>query len=190
VFPVEAFERTMEKFVAIAESIDLPFHLTGGAISSAYGEPRLTQDIDIVVLPSVVKKRLNDLIVQLTVSDFLFTESVVRQAVQSGELFQLLDKTEILKLDIYPRELIPGELQRSQAMELFAGVFLPVVSRVDAAISKLIWIDKGSQRSRRDFRSVFRNCSEQQQTDIRTQATEMNLRKLFDEVLGESDEIR
>jgi hypothetical protein len=120
----------------------------------------------------------------------LFTESVVRQAVQSGELFQLLDKTESLKLDIYPRELIPGELQRSQAMELFAGVSLPVVSRGDAAISTLICIDKGSQRSRRDFRSVFRNCSEQQQTDIRTQATEMNLRKLFDEVLGESDEIR
>jgi hypothetical protein len=63
VFPVEAFERNMEKFVAIAESIDLPFHLTGGSISSAYGEPRLTQDIDIVVSPSVVSKRLNDLIV-------------------------------------------------------------------------------------------------------------------------------
>jgi hypothetical protein len=30
-------------------------------------------------------------------------------------------------------------------MELFPGVFLPVVSRTDAAISKLIWIDKGSQ---------------------------------------------
>jgi hypothetical protein len=48
-FPVEAFERTIGKFVAIAESISLPFHLTGGSISSAYGDPRLTQDIDIVV---------------------------------------------------------------------------------------------------------------------------------------------
>jgi hypothetical protein len=34
-------------------------------------------------------------------------------------------------------------------MELFPGVFLPVVSRTEEATSKLIWIDKGSQRSRR-----------------------------------------
>lgn len=189
-FPVEAFERTIAKFVAIAESICLPFHLTGGAISSAYGEPRLTQDIDIVVSPTVVKKRLDDLIALLTVSDFLFTDDVVRQSVQLGDLFQLLDKTESLKLDIYPRELIPGELQRSQTMELFAGVFLPVVSRTDAAISKLIWIDKGSQRSRRDFRSLFRNCDQQQQADIRAQATEISLLDLLDQVLAERDEIR
>ncbi len=64
-FPVEAFERTIAKFVAIADSIGLPFHLTGGSISSAYGEPRLTQDVDIVVSPVVVKKRLADLIARL-----------------------------------------------------------------------------------------------------------------------------
>ncbi len=189
-FPVEAFERTIGKFVAIADAIGLPFHLTGGSISSAYGEPRLTQDIDIVVSPEVARIRIDNLINLLSCSDFLFTERVVRQSVQSGDLFQLLDKTESLKLDIYPRELIPGELQRSQTMELFAGVFVPVVSRTDAAISKLIWIDKGSQRSRRDFRSIFRGCTEQQQADIRAQAAEIRLSELLDEVLSESDEIR
>jgi hypothetical protein len=190
VFPVEAFERTISKFVAIAEAIDLPFHLTGGSISSAYGEPRLTQDIDIVVSPEVAKNRINDLVVQLASSDFLFTERVVRQAVQAGELFQLLDKSESLKLDIYPRELIPGELQRSQTLELFEGVFLPVVSRTDAAISKLIWIDKGSQRSRRDFRGIYSSCDQQQQVHIREQAAGLNLSKLLDEVITEVDEIR
>ena len=189
-FPVEAFERTIGKFVAIAEAIELPFHLTGGSISSAYGEPRLTQDIDIVVSPDVAKNRVDVLVDQLTSSDFLFTESVVRQAVQAGELFQLLDKSESLKLDIYPRELIPGELQRSQTLELFAGVFLPVVSRTDAAISKLIWIDKGSQRSRRDFRSIFSSCEEQQQMEVRRQASDFHLSDLLEEVLAEPDEIR
>lgn len=189
-FPVEAFERTIGKFVTIAEAIGLPFHLTGGSISSAYGEPRLTQDIDIVVSPEVARIRIDQLIGQLACSDFLFTEQVVRQAVQTGNLFQLLDKTESLKLDVYPRELIPGELQRSQKMELFTGVYLPVVSRIDAAISKLIWIKKGSHRSRRDFRSIFQGCTEQQQADIRVQAAEMRLSELLDEVLNESDEIR
>ena len=114
----------------------------------------------------------------------------MRQAVQAGELFQLLDKSESLKLDIYPRELIPGELQRSQTLELFAGVFLPVVWRTDAAISKLIWIDKGSQRSRRDFRSIFSSCEEQQQMEVRRQASDFHLSDLLEEVLAEPDEIR
>ncbi|MFM8263513.1 MAG: hypothetical protein ACKN9S_14645 [Pirellula sp.] len=174
-FPVEAFENTIGKFVAIAEAIGLPFHITGGSISSAYGEPRLTQDIDIVVSPDVARIRIEDLINQLVRSDFLFTERVLRQAVQTGNLFQLLDKTESLKL------------QRSQTMELFPGVFLPVVSRTDAAISKLIWIDKGS---RRDFRSIFRSASESQQRDIRAQAEITRLTELLEEVLSESDEIR
>ncbi|WP_149495351.1 nucleotidyl transferase AbiEii/AbiGii toxin family protein [Roseiconus lacunae] len=189
-FPVEAFERTIGKFVAIAALIDLPFHLTGGSISSAYGEPRLTQDIDIVVSPEIVQCRVDDLVNLLGSSDFMFTESVIRQAVQGGGLFQLLDKSESLKLDIYARELIPGELQRSQTIELFEGVFLPVVSRTDAAISKLIWIDKGSQRSRRDFRGIFRACDEKQQSEIQNKATDMHLGKLLNEVLAESDEIR
>lgn len=189
-FPVEAFERSIGKFVAIAETLGLPFHLTGGSISSAYGEPRLTQDIDVVVSPDVAKRRVEDLVRQLACSDFLFTETAARKAIEAGELFQLLDKSESLKLDIYPRELIPGELQRSERHELFQGVILPVVSRTDAALSKLIWIDKGSQRSRRDFRGIFRNCNPQQQSHIRVQASDLSLSMLLDEVLAEPDEIR
>lgn len=189
-FPVEAFQSSIDKFVRIASAVELPFHLTGGSISSAYGEPRLTQDIDIVVSPVVAKQRVNDLVEKLATSDFWFTEAVVRRAIRENDLFQLLDKSESLKLDVYSRELIPGELGRSQSLELFDGVFLPVVSRIDAALSKLIWIEKGSLRSRRDFRSIFRNCDGKQQEFIRTQAANIGLAKLLDEVLLGSDEIR
>lgn len=188
--PVESFEKTIGTFAATAKAIGLPFHLTGGFVSSAYGEPRLTQDINIVVSPEIAKHRVDDLVDRLASSDFLFTERVVRQAIQCGDMFQLLDKSECLKLDVYPRELIPGELQRSELLEMFEGVFLPVVSRIDAAISKLIWIDKGSQRSRRDFRSIFSNCDQQQQVEVQSQAARMQLSELLVEVLAESDEIR
>jgi hypothetical protein len=158
-FPVEAFQRTVERFVSILRRLEIPFHITGGSISSAYGEPRLSQAIDIVVSPESAKQRIDDLVEAVSKSDFLYTEQVMRQGVMKGEMFQLLDTKESLKLDIYPRELIPGELSRSETAELFKGVFLPIVSRIDAALSKLICIDKGSHRSRRDLRSMFR-CSQ------------------------------
>lgn len=189
-FPIEAFQRTIEKFVAIADQLGLQFHITGGSISSAYGEPRLTQDVDIVVSPVQLKEKTQAFIDLLVESDFMFTETVVRQGIQSGDLFQLLDLTESLKLDIYPRELIAGELERSEMAELFDGMFLPIVSRTDSALSKLIWIEKGSARSRRDFRSIFRHCNSDQQEEIREEAKSLSLSKLLNDVLSESDEIR
>jgi hypothetical protein len=189
-FPVEAFQRTVEQFVSILRQLEIPFHITGGSISSAYGEPRLTQDIDIVVSPEITKKRLEDLVQAISKSDFLYTELVLRHGVLNGEMFQLLHTKESLKLDIYPRELIPGELKRSETAELFGGVYLPIVSRIDAAISKLIWIDKGSHRSRRDLRGIYRNCSPDQQATVRESARSFGLEHLLHIVLSESDDIR
>ena len=189
-FPVEAFRNTVDKFVSITRQLELPFHITGGSISSAYGEPRLTQDIDVVIDPIRAKSEVDGLVQLLEQSDFMFTESVVRKGVASGELFQLLDTKESLKLDIYPRELIEGELSRSKSAELFDGMFLPIASRTDAVLSKLIWIDKGSVRSRRDLRSMFRRCDSRQQKLVRDHAETMNLCELLEEVLVESDDIR
>ncbi len=189
-FPVEAFQRTVEKFTSILQRLEIPFHMTGGSVSSAYGEPRLTQDIDVVISPKVAKRRLDDFMEALSSSDFLYTPQVIRDGVLRGDMFQLLDTQESLKLDVYPRELIPGELDRSETVELFEGVYLPIVSRNDAALSKLIWIDKGSHRSRRDLRSIFRNCSPDQQAAIRESASLIGLEQLLEVVLAESDEIR
>lgn len=133
-FAIDSFKQTISKFARIMDALKVRYHLTGGAVSSAYGEPRLTQDID----PEHIRVMTNELAFHLSVSDFLYTESVVLGAIAKGELFQLLDKTESLKLDIYPRELIPGELSRSSQMELFSGMYFPVVSLTDAALSKLI----------------------------------------------------
>ena len=76
-FPVEAFQRTVEHFVSILQRLEIPFHITGGSISSAYGEPRLTQDIDIVVSPEIAKKRLDELVEAISKSDFLYEVAAI-----------------------------------------------------------------------------------------------------------------
>ena len=147
-FPIEAFQKTLVKIVDILQLLKIPFHLTGGITSVAYGEPRLTQDIDIVVHNESACMRLEQLLVALTQSDFIFEPRAVETAVKKKKMFQLFDPVESLKLDMYPREMIPGELSRSVQAEIFDQVFLPIVSRVDAAASKLVWISKGSRWTR------------------------------------------
>lgn len=188
-FPVDIFAKTLAKFTAIIRQLGIRFHLTGGLTGTAYGEPRMTQDIDIVIDPEQAKLRCADLIRSLRQSSFLFSEDSLRRAIASGGMFQLLDQQECLKLDIYPREMIPGELDRSVHLEIFEGEMLPVVSRVDAAASKLVWISKGSHKSRRDLRAIYRQAAPEQQHAIRHWAEQASYADLLQQVLTESDEL-
>jgi hypothetical protein len=188
-FPVEAFQATLGKATKIFQQLAIRFHLTGGVTSVLYGEPRMTQDIDIVVENQALANHLESFFTLLGESDFLFDAPSVRMAVERREMFQLFDEVEALKLDIYPRELIAGELDRSCLIEVFAGVQLPVVSRVDAAAAKLVWISKGSHKSRRDLRQIYRTSSETDRQQIQELARQLVLKSLLDEVLSESDEL-
>jgi hypothetical protein len=188
-FPVDAFRTTVEKITAILQTYKIRFHLTGGITTVAYGEPRMTQDVDIVVDNQAVKMQLDSFIESLRGSDFIFDEKTIRTAVDQKQMFQLLDSVEALKLDIYPRELIPGELERSKKLELFEGMLIPVASLADTAMAKLIWISKGSHKSRRDLRQLVRISAESQRQTIEQLATDLGLQGLLSEVLSESDEI-
>lgn len=188
-FPVDAFRSTIDKAVKILRRLEIRFHLTGGIASIYYGEPRLTQDIDIVIDNAQASAALDSLLESIEESDFLFEPDAVRQAVANQGMFQLLDNVESLKLDIYPRELIPGELDRSVLQEVFGDQRLPMASRADVAASKLVWISKGSHKSRRDIRQIFRVASEVDRKRIEQLAQQLGLAALLDEVLGESDEI-
>lgn len=188
-FPVEIFQSTLGKLTTILRRHEIRFHLTGGLTGVAYGEPRMTQDIDVVIDPIQTRAALSDFIRSISGSDFLFDETSIREAVARGTMFQLLDSVESLKLDIYARQMIPGELDRSVLLEIFQGEFLPVVCRVDAAASKLVWISKGSHKSRRDVRAIIRNASPEEQNKIRSTADDLGLGDLLTDALAESDEI-
>ncbi len=104
-FPVEAFQETLGKAVALFEKHAIRFHLTGGITNIAYGEPRMTQDVDIVIENRVTAACLDSLLASLAASDFLHDPTEIRRAVAQEDMFQLLDRVESLKLDVVP----PGD---------------------------------------------------------------------------------
>jgi hypothetical protein len=148
----------------------------------------MTQDIDIVIDNDAALGCVDKLLASLANSDFLFDEASVRSAIETKQMFQLLDRVEILKLDLYPREMIPGELQRSVQLEIFEGQFFPVASPADAAASKLAWADKGSHKSRGDFRQIWNSASSDVQELILKLADELGLQQLLTELLDEPDD--
>ena len=188
-FPIEAFQETLDKFTSILRRHQVRFHLTGGVTSVAYAEPRMTQDIDIVVDNAAFSQNLVAILDELSIGNYLFDEQSVRSAIAKHKMFQLLYIAESLKLDIYPRELVEGELERSGIIELFDGVFYPIASRNDTAIAKLLWVEQGSHKSRRDLRHLFLTASREEQAQITQLAMELGKQSLLQEVLAEIDEI-
>jgi hypothetical protein len=188
-FPLEDFAPSLRKLATIFERLKISYHLTGGIAAIAHGEPRLTQDLDAVADPVAIQQRKQDLMQALASSDFLFYEDSVRAAIRDGGMFQLLDKLESLKIDVYVREIIPGELSRSVSLELFGTQSYPIASRGDVALSKLVWISKGSHKSRADLRALYRGADEVTRARIAATAERMGHGALLAEVLSEPDEI-
>lgn len=188
-FPAEIFGKTIGKVVVVLNRHAIRYHLTGGITSILYGEPRFTQDVDIVVDPISSRLRQKEILSDLISQDFHLNLLEASRAIEQGEMFQLFDSEEALKIDIYVRELIPGELSRSVKAVLFEGTELSFVCPEDAVLSKLIWISRGSQKSRRDFRKAYVMASEKSRVLIAARAAEMQLDLLMSEILAEPDEL-
>lgn len=187
--PAETFRPTLVRLAAILDRLGIRYHLTGGVSTIAYGEPRMTQDVDVVVDPSRLASRLEEFLHAVGAEGFLLDTETTRRAVADAGMFQLLDLSESLKVDIYPREMIVGELDRSVPAEVFEGLSLPIVSRADAILSKLVWISKGSHKSRRDLRQILRRATAAERAFVDRHATDAGLAALLAEVIAESDSI-
>lgn len=189
-FSFEDFVSTVEKAAKLFRSHGIAFHLVGGSAGIAHGEPRFTQDIDLVIDGKALANNLPAFFKTLADSDFQFTEVTVRQALADKTQFQLLDTVEVLKLDVYPHECVPGELGRTVLMPILGSSPLPVASRQDSLVAKLVWISKGSHKSRRDLRVLYRNTDTAQKEFVADMAQQFGLTDLLAEVLAEPDEIR
>ena len=188
-YPPDIFRHSVSRLVAILHRLGVRFHLTGGITSVAYGEPRMTQDVDVVVENAAMTRAIEPFIAAAPQADFLLDAESVRRAVADKSMFQLFDMAEALKIDVYPRELVPGELDRSTLLEVFEGMQLPVASRPDAAASKLAWAAKGSHKSRRDLRQICRQMTAPDRSELDRLAGLLHLGGLLAEILAEADEI-
>ena len=81
---------TVRRISELLRKFSIGFHVTGGIACSYHGEPRFTQDIDIVIDPAAARAHLENLLTAME-GVFLVDHSLARTAVNSGGVFQALD---------------------------------------------------------------------------------------------------
>ena len=110
------FQETTERIVRLLAELGVRFQLTGGIVTAFYGDPRSTQDLDIVIDLQSNRPETTELLARLG-HGYLITGEAARTAIAQKGLFQAIDTRSMIKIDFHVGEKIPGELSRSIARD-------------------------------------------------------------------------
>jgi hypothetical protein len=149
-----------ELLTYVAELLDaneIPYMVTGSVVSSYYGEPRVTHDIDIVL--ELEARLAQPFAGAFTPPQFYVNPDSVREAVERRSMFNLIDTTSGNKVDFWLLTFDAfdaSRFARRRRVPLF-GTDVAVASPEDAILSKLRWakLSGGSVKQLTDAIRIF-----------------------------------
>jgi hypothetical protein len=180
---------TVERITAILSELGFRFHFTGGVAAAFYGDPRFTQDVDLVIQMTVNQPETKMLISRLS-SGYFISEQAILDAIAGEHLFQAVDEASMIKIDFYVGEKIPGELERTCIREVSPGLTAPLVSKEDSILSKLLWIQQGSHKSRHDVIEMLKRDEDLNRARLQERARALGLHDLLAELERDMREAR
>lgn len=143
--------------IDVLEAVDAKYMLVGSHASSIQGEPRLTHDIDlVVVLPTDAASQLAS---AFPLPDFYLDEESVLAAIRKKGHFNLLDSEGGDKVDFWVLKDEPyaNESFARREPALYLGMSVFVMRPEDTILSKLHWanLSGGSEKQFTDALRVF-----------------------------------
>ena len=150
------FISSFKEIIRILNDNGVSFYITGGLVSSFYGEPRFTQDIDIVIDVDLDDNKRKSFFDSIT-KGHLISESSYKKAFCPGGMFQIINEHFIVKTDFHVGEMVAGAKSRVVEIEILEDVVVPALSLEDAIACKLVWVKMGSHKSRNDIKAMLRN---------------------------------
>ena len=140
------------------ERLGLRYAVTGSTATIAYGEPRFTNDIDVVVeLPTT---RIDDFMAAFPQEDFYLSRSAVEAAVARRRQFNIIHPTSGLKVDVIvasQSEFDCQRLDRSRWLPVLTDRSVSFATPEDVILKKLEYFKEGgSDKHLRDIAGVLR----------------------------------
>ena len=173
------------------EALGIPYMIGGSLASSAYGEPRLTNDIDIVA--DLTDEQVQRLLVKFPPDEFYMDEDKIREAIARQGQFNIIHPTSGYKVDIFicgQDAYGRSQLSRRRRLEASNGEHAFFASPEDVIIKKMEYFKIGqSERQFRDIVGMLRVQGEQvDRSYIRQWAARMDLTEVWEVVLRRAEE--
>jgi hypothetical protein len=140
----------------ILESLGISYLIGGSVASGIWGEMRYTQDIDLV---ADLQESQIDLLLRAFSSRFYISEIAIREAIELGRSFNLIDQQTGWKIDIFVLTQDPfkqSKFQRRQQISVDEmGRTLSFSSPEDTILQKLLWHRMTQKRSDQQWRDIL-----------------------------------
>ncbi len=134
------------------------YFVTGAVAAIAYGEPRLTNDIDIVA--DLGEDKVPDLKSCYPTDEFYFDEESARRAVRAKSQFNIIHPGSGLKIDIMITrgdEFDQSRFRRARRLKPLEDTEVEFASPEDVIIKKLDFYRQGaSDRNLRDIAGILK----------------------------------
>jgi hypothetical protein len=139
------------------EGLRIDYMIVGSHASIYYGEPRFTQDVDVVV--ELMPSALPGLLRQFPQADFYVSEEAARDAVARRGQFNVIHGASGVKIDVFvgkETEYDRLRLSRRQRLPLVPGREAYFARPEDVILYKLLYFQEGgSERHLRDVAGML-----------------------------------
>jgi len=181
----------LQKIVEVFEGIQIPYLITGSVAAMAYGEPRLTNDIDIVA--AIEERHIGVLLKEFPANEFYVDEETMMEAIGKDGQFNIIHPASGLKVDIIIKQNNAFDISRFSRLrriypaESYQANF---ASPEDVIIKKMEYYKEGgAEKHLRDITGILKISGEMVDKDyIAEWSRQLELTEIWDAIqrrLGE-----
>lgn len=173
--------------ISTLERLRLEYFITGSVAAAFYGEPRFTNDIDVVV--SLTEESVIQFCSQFPSADFYLSQEAARQAVRDCTQFNIIHPESGLKVDV----IIPSNsafnrsrLSRKQRVPADESHEAFFAAPEDVIIKKMQYYQEGgSEKHIRDITGILKLSSDRIDVGyIQKWAERLGLTNIWDTILN------
>ncbi|HBE20421.1 MAG TPA: hypothetical protein DEG17_15225 [Cyanobacteria bacterium UBA11149] len=146
------------KLADILNSLSIPYYVGGSVASSTHGEPRATQDVDIIV---DIKTQEVEPLIQALSGEFYISEIAVNDAI-NGKVssFNVIHLESVAKADIFVMKNEPFALSKMERRQIHIPFNNPekafyICTPEDTILQKLVWHRMAFGDSPRQWRDIL-----------------------------------
>lgn len=173
------------------ERAGIRYAIGGSWASTAFGEPRFTNDVDI--LGEFTEENVERFLNNLPDTFYVDVEEALN-AIRHGRSFNAIYMTTAFKFDFFPAAAFALGMEELERAIYLSGTGLtnapaPFVTPEDILLAKLFWFRSGGETSEvqwRDIQGIVRNCANTlDRSYMQSAAVRLGVRDLLDKAFKE-----
>jgi len=184
-------KKFLEKLIFLLETAEVPYAVCGSLSSGLHGQPRATNDADIIIAPT--QEQLEKLL-KLLETGYYISPDAAFEAMNIRSMFNIIDNELGWKADLIFRQDNPYQLSKfnRRMRAKLMGIDLWILSPEDVILSKLDWAkESGSEMQLRDVFGVIKvQWNKLDWGYLQHWAKELNIEKNLERVKEEVRKLR